>query len=65
VDGLMKALVIFNQGDNMKKQKGFIHITNADLLLALVIVMLAGWAIGHGIEWVWPYLKSVIHMATQ
>jgi hypothetical protein len=49
----------------MKKQKGFIHITNADLLLALVIVMLAGWAVGHGIELVWPYLKSVIHMATQ
>lgn len=48
----------------MNKERGFIHISTADLIFFLGLIGTVGWGIGRFIEWVWPYVKAVIHAAT-
>lgn len=48
----------------MRKQRGFINITTADLVVFFLLIALLGWMVGHFLEWIWPYVKAFIHGAT-
>jgi len=48
----------------MKKQQGFIDITMAQIWTAMIICGLIGYAIIRTLEWLWPYVKAVIHGVT-
>lgn len=48
----------------MRGQQGFVSIELGEVVALLAIVMVIGWGIGHGIEWLWAMVKPLIHTAT-
>ena len=44
----------------MKKQRGFIFLETSHLCM----VGFVGWGIGRTVEWLWPFVKAIIHSAT-
>ncbi len=48
----------------MNKQRGFINITTADMWVFFIVIGLIGYGVIRVLEWLWPYVKAVIHGAT-
>ena len=48
----------------MKKQKGFIDLTLGHIITFAVVCGVVGYATIRALEWLWPFVKAVIHGAT-
>jgi len=50
--------------EGMKNQRGYLDISLGQILFFLTCVALLGYVVIRTFEWLWPYVKAVIHGAT-